>query len=312
MLEIWNFDSYYPAIRTAAGVSFLGLLSYVDNDILSKTNHSALSPMSDSFLVAAAQMTSGEDPAANLHTAISLVERAAARGAQLVALPEMFLCYGRPASILAAAETIPGPTSEVLCSLAQRLKITLVAGSYCERSPQADRGFNTSLLITPEGKIAASYRKRHLFDLSIPGQAENRESAWLTPGDAICVTDTPCGRMGQAICYDLRFPEMFRALVDAGSTVVCIPSAFTAITGRDHWEILLRARAIENQLYVIAPNQFGAHAPGMQSYGRSMIIDPWGTVLATAPDSEGLIFSEIDLSRVAQIRAQLPALAHRR
>lgn len=286
--------------------------------------------MPTSFRVAAVQMMSGEDPARNLRAAVSLVEQAAAGGAQLVALPEMFLCYGRPSKILAAAEPIPGPTSDALCDLARRLQILLVAGSFCERTapPTAntaqltangaqanahpERGFNTSLLISPAGEIIATYRKRHLFDLEIPGEVKSRESSWLIAGDAICVTDTPCGRIGQAICYDLRFPEMFRALVDAGAMLVCIPSAFTAATGRDHWEVLLRARAIENQLYVIAPNQFGPHAPGMTSYGHSMIIDPWGTVLATSTEGEGLIFSEVDLSRVQTIRQRLPALDHRR
>jgi predicted amidohydrolase len=282
--------------------------------------------MPTSFRVAAVQMTSGEDPARNLRAAVSLVEQAAAGGAQLVALPEMFLCYGRPSKILEAAQPIPGPASETLCDLARRLKITLVAGSFCERTGQPnthaaqpntapaepERGFNTSLLISPDGEIIATYRKRHLFDLEIPGEVKSRESSWLIAGDAFCITDTPCGRIGQAICYDLRFPEMFRALVDAGATIVCIPSAFTAATGRDHWEVLLRARAIENQLYVIAPNQFGPHAPGMTSYGHSMIIDPWGKVLATSTEGEGLIFSEVDLSRVQAIRERLPALSHRR
>jgi deaminated glutathione amidase len=279
--------------------------------------------MPTSFRVAAVQMMSGEDPARNLQAAVSLVVQAAAGGAQLVALPEMFLCYGRPSRILAAAEPIPGPTSDALCDLARRLKILLVAGSFCERAAppaantaqanaQPERGFNTSLLISPAGEIIATYRKRHLFDLEIPGEVKSRESSWLIAGDEICVTDTSCGRVGQAICYDLRFPEMFRALVDAGATLACIPSAFTATTGRDHWEVLLRARAIENQLYVIAPNQFGSHAPGMTSYGHSMIIDPWGTVLATSTEGEGLIFSEVDLSRVQSIRQRLPALDHRR
>lgn len=280
--------------------------------------------MPTSFRVAAVQMTSGEDPAKNLRVAVSLVEQAAAGGAQLVALPEMFLCYGRPDKILAAAEPIPGPTSDLLCDLARRLKITLLAGSFCERpavdkqttnmltAGDAERGFNTSLLIAPDGGVLAAYRKRHLFDVEIPGQVRSRESSWLMAGDDIHVTDTECGRIGQAICYDLRFPELFRALVDAGATLVCIPSAFTAATGRDHWEVLLRARAIENQLYVIAPNQFGPHAPGMTSFGHTMILDPWGTVLATASEGEGLIFSEVDLSRVTTIRERLPALRHRR
>ncbi|HEY1602084.1 MAG TPA: carbon-nitrogen hydrolase family protein [Pirellulales bacterium] len=264
------------------------------------------------FRAAAIQTSSSEDKAANLLATTALVERAAAAGAQLVALPEMFNCYGRASQILAAAESVPGPTSEALCSLARRLAITLVAGSFCERTADPAKGFNTSLLIGPDGNVLAQYRKRHLFDLEIPGQVSCRESSWLTAGDDLCVTGTPCGRIGQAVCYDLRFPEMFREMVDLDCQIICIPSAFTLTTGRDHWETLLRARAIENQAYLIAPNQFGQHAPGLTSYGRSMIVDPWGTVLCTAADDCGMILADIDLSRVAEVRARLPALQHRR
>jgi predicted amidohydrolase len=264
------------------------------------------------FRAAVVQMSSGEQPVENLARAGALVEQAVAAGAQLVALPEMFACLGRSAAMVATAEAIPGPTSEALCALARRLSITLVAGSFCERSPDATKCFNTSLLIGPDGTILAQYRKRHLFDLEIPGQVSCRESNWLLPGDAISATETPCGRIGQAICYDVRFPELFRELVDLGCDLFCIPAAFTLATGRDHWEVLLRARAIENQCFVIAPNQYGQHAPGLTTYGRSMIIDPWGTVLATAADGEGVTLAEIDLSRVTQVRERLPALTHRR
>jgi deaminated glutathione amidase len=264
------------------------------------------------FRAAAIQLSSTEDKPQNLRSACALIEQAAAAGAQLVALPELFTSIGRSAQVLAAAEAIPGPTSQALCDLTRRLGITLVAGSICERSSEPTKGFNTSLVIGPDGAILAHYRKRHLFDLEIPNQVNCRESSWLLPGDRISAASTPCGRIGQAICYDLRFPELFRQLVDAGCELFCVPSAFTLATGRDHWEVLLRARAIENQAYVIAPNQFGQHAPGFITYGRSMIIDPWGTVLATAADGAGLIMAEVDPSRVAAVRKQLPALSHRR
>ena len=268
--------------------------------------------MSIIFRAAAVQMSSSEDQTHNLRRASALVEQAAAAGATLIALPETFACLGRSAQMVASAEPIPGPTSDALCDLARRLSITLVAGSYCEKSPDPAKCFNTSLLIDPAGTILAQYRKRHLFDLEIPGQVACRESSWLLPGDAVCSTKTPTGTIGQTICYDVRFPELFRELVDLGSEILCVPAAFTLATGRDHWEVLLRACAIENQCYVIAPNQYGQHAPGLTTYGRSMIIDPWGTILATAADGEGMILAEIDLTRVAAIRERLPALLHRR
>ncbi|MBI2827151.1 MAG: carbon-nitrogen hydrolase family protein [Planctomycetia bacterium] len=267
--------------------------------------------METGFRVAAVQMSSGEDVPANLSRACALAEEAARGGARLVALPELFSCLGRPETILAAAEDIPGPTSQTLCELARRLGITLVAGSFCERSPEPTKGYNTSLLIGPDGAILARYRKRRLFDIEIPGVVKYRESGWLAAGDAACVSDTPCGRVGQTICYDLRFPELFRELADDGAQLVCVPSAFTLATGRDHWEVLLRARAIENQLYVIAPNQFGQHSPALVTYGSSMIVDPWGTVLATAADGEGVIAADVDLARIAEVRERLPALAQR-
>jgi predicted amidohydrolase len=264
-----------------------------------------------SFLAAAVQMNSGEDPAANLAVATRLVERAAARGATLVALPELFLCLGRPEVMLRHAEQVPGPTSDALAALARRLGITLVAGSLCEHGPEPTHGYNTSLLFGPDGRLLASYRKMHLFNIDLPGEVRYHESSWLLPGDRVVTAATPLGRLGLSICYDLRFPELYRRLADEGSDLLLVPSAFTLPTGRDHWQVLLRARAIENQAYVIAPNQHGPHGPHLTTYGRSMIVDPWGTELAIAPDGPGVIVAEIDPDHLASVRDRLPALRNR-
>lgn len=262
--------------------------------------------------IAAVQMNSSEDKAANRATATRLVEEAAGAGAQFVVLPELFACLGSPARMVASAEPVPGPTSEELASLAARLGVTLLAGSLAERSGEATKVFNTSLLFGPDGTLLAAYRKRHLFDIDLPGRVTFSESSWCLAGREVVVTDTAVGRVGQAICYDLRFPEQFRALAELGVELIAVPSAFTATTGRDHWEVLLRARAIENQAYVVAPNQWGRHGAGIETYGRSIIIDPWGTPLAMAADGEGWIVAEMDAARLATVRAQLPALTHRR
>ena len=263
-------------------------------------------------VVAAVQMTSTDDKSKNLATANRLVEEAARCGAKLIALPELFNCLGEPETIVAQAEPIPGTTSQTMSELASRLEVTLLAGSIAERTEQSSKIFNTSLLFGPDGRQLACYRKIHLFDIDLPDRVTFQESEIMGSGDRIAVSDTSIGRLGQATCYDLRFPELFRRLIDAGAEVFAIPSAFTLATGRDHWQVLLRARAIENQVFVIAPNQFGRHAPTINTYGRSMIIDPWGTILATAPDGEGAITAELDLDRQAEIRERLPALKHRR
>ena len=263
-------------------------------------------------IVAAVQMTSVAQKSQNLATATRLVEEVARRGAKLVALPELFNCLGEPETIAAQAETIPGPTTQAMSELAARLEVTLLAGSIAERAVESDQVYNTSLLFSPAGEQLACYRKIHLFDIDLPGSVTFQESQLMAPGGRILVTQTPLGKLGQATCYDLRFPELFRRLVDAGAEVFAVPSAFTQATGRDHWEVLLRARAIENQVYVIAPNQYGRHSPSINTYGRSMIIDPWGTVLATAADGEGVITADIDSKRQTEIRARLPALIHRR
>ncbi len=264
------------------------------------------------FTVSAVQMTSGADKSENVARAIDLVEQAANRGANLVVLPELFNCLGSPEEILAAAESIPGPTASAMSQLAARLRITLLAGSIGERTAESDKAFNTSLLFGPDGRQLACYRKIHLFDIDLPDRLTYRESSFMQAGDQLVVTETPVGKLGQGTCYDLRFPELFRRLSAAGAQILCLPSAFALTTGRDHWEPLLRARAIENQAYVIAANQFGRNAESIRTCGRSMIIDPWGIPLATAADGETVIAAEIDLDHLAEIRRNLPALEHRR
>lgn len=268
--------------------------------------------MGDTCWAAAVQMTSREDKERNLETAERLVREAAERGARLVALPELFNCLGRKEQVIRAAERIPGHTSRRMSELARRLRITLLAGSLCERAEGRDRVFNTSLLFDDSGTLLARYRKIHLFDVDLPGRVSYRESSWMAPGRDVVSADTVHGRLGLSICYDLRFPELYRRLVRQGCRILLVPSAFSLPTGRDHWEVLLRSRAIENQAYVIAPNQCGRHTPGFATCGRSAIIDPWGVTLAVAPDGEGVTLGRLDARRQETIRRELPALSHRR
>jgi predicted amidohydrolase len=267
--------------------------------------------MSRPFLAAAVQMNSGENKATNLSAAGALIERAAAEGARLIVLPELFNCLGHFEQMLAAAEPIPGPTSNWLAEQARRHGILLVGGSICERATE-ERAYNTSLVFDAAGQVLAKYRKIHLFDVDLPGQVTYRESAWLAPGEQTSVTSTALARLGLAICYDLRFGHLFAALADQDAEVLCTPSAFTETTGRDHWEVLVRARAIENQAFVVAANQRGQHTASFTTYGHSMIVDPWGVVLAKVDDDVGIALAEIDRERLLAIRARLPALAHRR
>jgi len=255
-------------------------------------------------------MSSRSDRAANLEAAGRLVARAAAAGARLVALPERWAHVdGR--DTLAGAEPLDGPAIGAARGWARRHGIALLAGSIAEAGAPGGRAYNTSVLIDPEGRPVAVYRKLHLFDVEVGGRTY-RESEATAPGGEP-VTGRALGRvLGMSVCYDLRFPELYRRLVDAGAEVLAVPSAFTAATGRDHWEPLLRARAIENQCFVLAPGQFGTHDDGTASHGRSMIVDPWGTVLACAPDGEGIAVAELDFARLAEVRRRLPALAHRR
>jgi predicted amidohydrolase len=266
------------------------------------------------MLVAAIQMNSTPDLEANLARAQTWIEEAATRGARLVALPEHFACLGREADIAAAAQTQDGPLVTRFRELAGQLGIFLLLGSFAERTPEKARPYNTSLLLGPRGQVLARYRKLHLFDVDLPGKAPYRESEYTQPGQEVVTAGLPGEPFtaGLAICYDLRFPELFRAQVSRGANLLLLPAAFTAATGRDHWEVLLRARAIENLAYVVAPAQYGEHVAGRRSYGRSLIIDPWGLVLAQAPDGEGVILASLDYEGLQRRRRELPSLRNRR
>jgi deaminated glutathione amidase len=268
---------------------------------------------------AAVQINSTADFGANLATADRLTRAAAADGAQLIVLPEKWTAMGSEDELRACAEPLDGRAVSWARETAAELRVDLVAGSFLERIPGEERFANTCVHVNPSGAVRAVYRKLHMFDVSIDGRSY-RESDIELPGEEIVLSETSAGEggapdaveLGLAICYDLRFPEMFRVLAARGARILALPSAFTLPTTRDHWEVLVRARAIENQAFVIAANQVGPHPGGLRSGGRSMIVDPWGVVLAQAPDGEGVAFAELDLERQLQIRAQLPALTHRR
>jgi predicted amidohydrolase len=261
--------------------------------------------------VAAVQMSGNRERAANIAEADRLVREAAARGARLVLLPEKWALMSSGEAMRLAAEDLDGPVVTWARDCAAELGIELVAGSFSERAADGVV-HNTSLHISPRGEIRSSYRKIHMFDVTVDG-VEYRESDDESAGDEIVVTRTDDGvELGMAICYDLRFPELFRILALRGARVLLVPAAFTFATTRDHWETLLRARAIENQAFVVAANQIGEYLPGRRAGGRSMIVDPWGVVLAQAPDTAGVVVAELDLGRLAEIRQSLPSLANRR
>lgn len=264
------------------------------------------------FLAAAVQMVASDDKPTNLMEAEHWIREAADRGARLVALPEVFLWRGEKKNERDCAESIPGPSSTALAGWARELGIYLLAGSVLEAIPGSEKVYNTSLLFDPSGNIVARYRKIHLFDVDLANGTSLRESATREYGDGVIVASTDLGSMGLTVCYDLRFPELYRALADQGAEIVFVPSAFTAYTGAAHWEALLRSRAIENQAYVVAPDQFGKSTKSFETHGHSMIVDPWGRVLAELSDGAGVITAEIDLAYLAKVRAELPALKHRR
>jgi predicted amidohydrolase len=266
---------------------------------------------SDLLRVAAVQMNSGADKTANLDSALALIDRAAADGARLVALPEVWSYLGPDEGNRDNAEPIPGPTIDRLAERARRHQIYLHAGSIQESRAGDPRLLNTTAVLGPDGEILAQYSKIHMFDVVLDGVASYQESATISPGDEIVTVEIDGFPIGLAICYDLRFPELFRILALRGAEAVILPAAFTLTTGKDHWEVLIRARAIENGLYMIAPAQIGMHPPGNWSYGRTMIVDPWGTVLATAPDEPTVITADLDRGRVQTVRRQVPSLANR-
>jgi deaminated glutathione amidase len=261
---------------------------------------------------AAVQLNSGADQAANLAVADRLTRAAAAEGAQLIVLPEKWTAIGSEQELRASAQTLDGPAIGWARATAAELGVDLVAGSILELLPGREKLANTSVHVAPDGAIRAIYRKIHMFDVEVGGRVY-RESELEEPGEEIVLSQTADGvELGMSICYDLRFPELYRILAVRGARIVTVPAAFTLATTRDHWETLLRARAIEDQAFVIAANQVGAHPGGQRSGGRSMIVDPWGVVLAQAPDSEATIVAELDLDRQLEIRASLPSLANRR
>jgi predicted amidohydrolase len=259
---------------------------------------------------AVVQLNSTSDKDRNLAAAEPLVRAAAADGAELVALPEKWNLLAGGEELLAGAEALDGPSLTAARTWARDLGIHLLAGSVPERGP-AGKAFNTSVLIGPDGEDVAAYRKIHMFDVDVDGVAY-RESEHEEPGEEIVSASLGDATIGLSVCYDLRFPELYRILAVRGTRILAVPSAFTAATGRDHWEPLLRARAIENQAFVLAPNQVGEAPPHFHSYGHSAIVDPWGEVLATAPDEECFVAAELDFAAQDRVRESLPSLASRR
>ena len=261
---------------------------------------------------AAIQINSTNDVERNLQTADRHVRAAAADGAQLIVLPEKWSVLGTGADLYAGAQPLDGEAISWARATARELGVDLIAGSISERVEGEEKLRNTSVHVSPDGEIAAVYRKLHLFDVEVDG-TRYAESEHEDPGAEPVLTTTADGvEVGMSICYDVRFPELYRGLTMRGARILTVPAAFTLATTRDHWEPLLRARAIENQAFMIAANQVGRHAEGFRSGGRSMIVDPWGVVLAQAPDSETFITAELDLDRQAEIRRSLPSLANRR
>jgi len=260
---------------------------------------------------AAVQLNSNEDADRNRTDAAELVRAAAGAGATLVVLPEKWNRIGRPEVVAAAAEPLDGPSTTWARELARELSIDLVAGSIVEQAPEGR--FNTSVHVGPDGGLRAVYRKLHLFDVEVAGRVY-RESDHESPGEQIVTTTLVDGTLlGLSVCYDLRFPELFRALALRGARAVSLPSAFTRPTTLDHWEVLIRARAIEEQVFMIAANQVGGHPGGFESGGDSLIVDPWGDVLARAPaDQPGYVAAELDAASQDGMRARLPLFAHRR
>ncbi len=266
------------------------------------------------LLAAACQMRSTGDGAGNLRQAEELVRAAAARGATFVATPENTNYLGPHGEKVRLAETLDGPTCLLFSRLARELSIHLLLGSFNEKSPAEGCCFNTSVLFGPDGSRLAAYRKIHLFDVDVPGGVSFRESATVAPGTDVVVAGTAFGAVGLSICYDLRFGELYRALIARGASLLTVPSAFTAVTGRAHWEVLVRARAIESQAFVVAPGQHGEHGDAglRESHGHSMIVDPWGRILAEAADGIGIAMADLDLAEVARVRAAIPIATHRR
>jgi predicted amidohydrolase len=261
--------------------------------------------------VAVCQLNARDDRDHNLSVARGLLDRAAAAGADLAVLPE-YVDYLGPGERAPKPEPIDGEFAAFFAEAARELRMWVHAGSFHEVGPDDRRTYNTTLIFDPFGDLAATYRKIHLYDVEIAGRVSYQESRSVAPGADIVVTPIEGVQTGLSICYDLRFPELYRQLAIAGAKVLVVPAAFMLHTGRDHWEVLLRARAIENQCYVVAAGQIGDHEPRRTCFGRSMIIDPWGMVLAQAPDTVSVVTADLDLDRLEEIRRDVPSLANRR
>ncbi len=270
--------------------------------------------LQDSIEVAAVQLNTQDDLATNLSTARSLVLDAARRGARLVVLPENLAYMGPEDGKRAVAQPLePGHAIfESLAMAATDADAWVIAGGVPEQSHDPRRPYNTCAVFAPDGTIAAKYRKIHLFDVDLPDGTRIAESDANLAGDEPVVVDVDGFKVGLSICYDLRFPELYRRLIDMGAEIIVIPAAFTLTTGKDHWHVLVRARAIENQVYAIAPGQWGRHPKGRTTYGKSIVVDPWGEVIAQCSEGEGLCRATLHRSYLVQVRTSLPSVAHRR
>ena len=267
-----------------------------------------------SYLAAAIQMTSKPDLARNLVEAEELIDLAVRRGAELVSLPENFAFLGHEAEKVARAKEIADKTEQFLKKMAQRFQITILGGGFpVPVADKPEKAYNTAVLVAPDGQQVANYQKIHLFDVDVPDGNTYQESSTVMAGKSIppIYQSETLGKLGLSICYDVRFPELYRRLSHQGADVLFIPAAFTAFTGKDHWQVLLQARAIENTCYVIAPAQTGNHYERRYTHGHAMIIDPWGVILADAGNAPGVAVAEINPHRLQQVRRQMPSLQHR-
>ena len=263
------------------------------------------------FVIGVIQVDTQDDKEKNIAALSRYIDEAAAYGAKMVAMPENVHYIGSKEGTFANAEPIPGPMSEFFSAKAKEHGIWLHCGSIGERISDEQKLYNTSLLMNPKGEIVGRYEKIHLYDVDIKNGPSTRESDTKKNGKNIVVCDTDFGKIGLSICYDMRFPELYRIMAIRGAKIMFVPANYTMFTGKDHWEVILRTRAIENQCYIVAPAQIGKK-PAFQSYGRSMVVNPWGTVLCTAQDGEGVVYAEIDTEYVDAVRSQLPSLPNRR
>jgi predicted amidohydrolase len=272
--------------------------------------------MAEKMRVGAVQMSSQDDLRANLARASELIARAAEQGAELVLLPENFAYLGPEEGKRAVAEPVgdapQGPILTAIAEAAGRARVHVIAGGMPERAADPARPYNACVVVSPEGKTTGKYRKIHLFDVDVGDGQRYCESASTTPGDAPVAVEIAGFAVGLSVCYDLRFPELYRKLARDGADVLVVPAAFTLATGKDHWHVLLRARAIESQAYVVAAAQWGTHPRGRRTYGKSLIADPWGDVIAQCPEGEGVAVADVDRAAIERVRANLPALRHRR